>query len=145
MGLIYLDEDLYLYTLRLTIRRVVDADQHIHCTTFRFNQLTESLSLELFSTHLWVCGSFAPRNSPISRGKCQKKQNAGRSALASTLKFPFLPGQVRSSALSRGTGRSVRWFGPDAVTDGAVLLRRLAQDVRRKELGLEEQRIKAGR
>ncbi|CAK9024800.1 unnamed protein product [Durusdinium trenchii] len=38
-----------------------------------------------------------------------------------------------------------RWFGPDAVTDGAVLRRRLAQDVRRKELGLEEQRIKAGR
>ena len=37
-----------------------------------------------------------------------------------------------------------RWFGPDAVTPGAVMRRRLPQDVRQKELNEELQKLQRG-
>ncbi|CAK9050600.1 unnamed protein product [Durusdinium trenchii] len=70
----------------------------------------------------------------------------GRKAIEQPLRIIFGANAVLQSAFPAAFEWLLkRWFGPDAVTDGAVLRRRLAQDVRRKELGLEEQRIKAGR
>ena len=80
----------------------------------------QSNSQEKISTQLHIDGLYGWLVHPTTLSTCAAK-------------FIFLPFLLRLLK---------RWFGPDTVTEGAVLRRRFEQDKRRRELEADAAKIR---